>query len=107
MPKRGGAIYSIDVIVRILQALEENGPMKRTNLAIKCSLNYAILLRYLKLLNSLSWVSITFESDKLNVLLTVAGMSVKHKLLPFAGNENTSKIKQNPDPIAITTRINS
>jgi len=105
MSKRTGSIYSIDVMVRILQALEENGPMKRTNLAIKCSLNYAILLRYLKLLNSLSWVSVTLESDKFTVMLAVAGKSAKDKLLPFAGNENTFGIKQKHDQMAITAMI--
>ena len=105
MPQRAGAVISIEVILRIFRALEASGPMKRTNLAARSSLNYAILVRYTKLLKAMAWISITAETDGNLIRLTMAGKDAMKVLSEYLDEpENDTQISSSP--IEIAAKIN-
>ena len=54
MSKTGA--FSFDVISRILENLDENGPMKKTRLATAAGLNFNVCKRYLDLLEPIGWI---------------------------------------------------
>lgn len=80
-----GDTFSVSVIRRILYTLQENGIMKRTNLASKTGLNYAACLRYLRLLNALGWVKISDDKGMDAKADPVVGSQVI--ALTFTGNK--------------------
>jgi len=105
MPQRAGAVISIDVILRILRALETSAPIKRTNLAAKSSLNYAILVRYTKLLRALSWISIAAEPEGSLIRLTTAGKDAVEILSTYLDEpDRSASISDNQ--VAIAARLN-
>ena len=105
MPQRAGAVISIEVILRILRALETSGPIKRTNLAAKSALNYAILVRYTKLLRALSWITITVEPGGNLIRLTIAGKDAVEILSAYLDEPDNNTPISDPQ-VEITARLN-
>lgn len=68
--------FSFKVIKRILDILSEDGPLKKTNLATKAGLNFAVCKRYLELLDALGWAEVDMD-----VIVTQAGRVVGGVLL--------------------------
>ena len=71
--------FSVDVIVRILSILSNEGNMKKTVLAGRARLNYSALIRYVRFLKTLRWVDSTSDSGNL-ISITAIGRSFKRLL---------------------------
>jgi CheY-like chemotaxis protein/predicted transcriptional regulator len=67
--------FSFDVIKRILESLEEHGPMKRTRLASAAGLNFNVCKRYLDLLEPIGWIISDPEPR-----ITSTGKQINHVL---------------------------
>jgi CheY-like chemotaxis protein/predicted transcriptional regulator len=66
---------------RILEALDEEGAMKKTRLALKTGLNYNNCLRYLHLLKVLGWVTVsnTHDSER-DISITALGRNMRSRV---------------------------
>ena len=60
-------LFSMEVINRILGALDEESSMKRTNLAARTRLNYLTCIRYINLLKSIGWIELTSDSELISI----------------------------------------
>jgi predicted transcriptional regulator len=74
--------FNVNVIIRILSILHENGRFNRTNLAGRSGLNYNKCVSYVKLLQSLEWIKI-ISDDGLFVVITEKGTEIIEKLTNF------------------------
>ena len=72
--------FNIDVMYRILEVLNSDGPKKITNLAMHSRLNHATCKKYLNLMSVLSWVEITQEKKGILILVTDTGKKILEKL---------------------------
>jgi len=71
-------IFSIDVIIRILSTLRENGRLNRTNLAGKTGLNYKQCVKYIALLQTIEWVRVVVDRTHYMVI-TEHGIEIVEK----------------------------
>jgi predicted transcriptional regulator len=74
--------FRIDVINRILAVLDQNGPMKKTNLAGRAGLNYDTCVKYVNLLKLLNWIDV-IVNDTEYVIITPYGKQIYDK---FSGD---------------------
>jgi CheY-like chemotaxis protein/predicted transcriptional regulator len=63
MRRQAGDSFSNAVIKRILQVLIENGQLKKTQLAGKAGINYAMCLKYINFLSRLQWIELTKDAN--------------------------------------------
>lgn len=68
------------VVARIVNALREKGPVKRTELAVMTGLSYDTLVKYLQWMNEKGFVKTDSED---NVILTQKGYEVYDKLVKW------------------------
>lgn len=73
---------SVDVIRRVLVALHESGPMKRTNLSGKSGLNYDKCIKYVNLMQRFGWVEIIPDAGH-HVNITEKGINTIEILSDF------------------------
>lgn len=58
MRRKKGDSFSSEVIKRFLNALLENGKMKKTNLSANAGINYDMCVKYAKFLTKVGWIEI-------------------------------------------------
>ena len=75
-------IFSVDVIIRILSTLRENGRLNRTNLAGKTGLNYKQCVKYITLLQTIDWIRVIIDRNHYTVI-TERGIEIVEKLQNF------------------------
>ena len=80
--QRYAKIFSIDVIIRILSTLRENGRLNRTNLAGKTGLNYKQCVKYIALLQTIEWVRVIIDRNHYTVI-TERGIEIIEKFQNF------------------------
>ena len=80
--------FSFIVAKRILSALEQNGPTRKTNLATKSGLNYNACLKYIDMLKLLEWIDITHNKSTL-ISITTLGREINERLFQYPGLETT------------------
>lgn len=80
--QRYAKIFSIDVIIRILSTLRENGRLNRTNLAGKTGLNYKQCVKYIALLQTIDWVRVINDRNYYAVI-TERGIEIVEKFQNF------------------------
>lgn len=85
MPALKGS-FSFIVAKRMVSALEENGPMIKTNLAIHCRLNYNVCIKYVNMLQLLGWVDIRHDK-RTQVTITKRGSEVNARLFQYTGSD--------------------
>ena len=68
------------VVARIVNVLREQGPMKRTQLAVATRLSYDTLVKYLDWMNHSGFVQM---GDEDNVVLTQEGQQVYDRLVKW------------------------
>ena len=74
--------FNLNVMMRILQQLYENGRINRTNLAGKTGLNYNTCIKYINLLQLLGWASL--DHDIINyVAISEKGIEFMKSLSGF------------------------
>jgi CheY-like chemotaxis protein/predicted transcriptional regulator len=91
--------FSFKVIKRILDILSEDGPLKKTNLATKAGLNFAVCKRYLELLDALGWVEVDMD-----VIVTQAGRVVGGVLLDPDSFKEMRLVKKAQETAALEWR---
>ncbi|HET6458954.1 MAG TPA: winged helix-turn-helix domain-containing protein [Nitrosopumilaceae archaeon] len=67
--------FNIIVIKRVLIALHESGPLKRTNLSGKTGLSYNKCIKYINFLQLMGWVEIIFDTGHY-VIITEKGIKI-------------------------------
>ena len=80
--QRYAKIFSIDVIIRILSTLRENGRLNRTNLAGKTGLNYKQCVKYIALLQTIEWVRVIIDRNHYTII-TERGIEIIEKFQNF------------------------
>lgn len=85
-------LYSLDVIVRLLEALAEGRDMKKTSLALKTGLNYNSCMRYLHLLETLGLIAQTKgENSGPAMSITNLGRLMQSRLSFFLASSNVKE----------------
>ena len=95
--------FSFDVAKRILDYLHEHGKTKKTNLATGAGLNYAVCMKYVKILEFLGWLKVD-----LLVQINEQGRQTRRKLselnLAIAGElQSANKLSLNHDQLSADT----
>ena len=86
------ALYSLDVILRLLGTLAEGSEMKKTRLALKTGLNYNSCVRYLRLLETLGLIAQGKGESSENVLsITLLGRQLQSRLSLFLASSNVKE----------------
>ncbi len=87
---------SIELFAEILENLLSN-PMKKTQLSLKCNLDYRTVTRYLSQLESLSHIDRSKNDRAVYVINNKGSSFVKynHSLLEFLENDVGDKTKNN------------
>jgi CheY-like chemotaxis protein len=78
--RRSGNSFSSDVIKRLLQALAESGPLRKTRLSGKAGINYEMCIKYVTFLKTLNWVEIIKVDETECVSITSEGIEHFRKL---------------------------
>jgi predicted transcriptional regulator len=78
--------FSVNVIMRILCILEQDGRIKRTNLAGRSGLNYNKCIGYINLLDQLGWINLVFDAGVWFVSISRQGIEVIDRLAAPRGN---------------------
>ncbi len=75
-----GKNYNIEVIIRILSVLHENGPEKITNLAMRSGINHTTCKKYSYFMQKLEWIQVTSEKCNTYLQVTNSGIKILEKL---------------------------
>jgi predicted transcriptional regulator len=74
----GMTMFNMNVILRILDTLYEEGKMNRTNLANRTRLNYGKCIKYVNLLALLGWIKIILDETHY-LAITDKGFEIMNK----------------------------
>lgn|SRR5574341_1266979 len=77
-------IFSVDVIRRMLEVLENNGPSRITNLAMFSGVNHYTCKRYVYLMSIFGWLEVVYDVNGTKIHLTENGRTVYKLLLCYA-----------------------
>jgi two-component system catabolic regulation response regulator CreB/two-component system response regulator ChvI len=101
--RRSGNSFSSKVIKRLLQALIETGPLRKTRLSGKAGINYEMCIKYVSFLMMLNWVEIIKRVDGTeHVSITSEGIEHLRKLQGESSMKGLD-IKTNTNNISLQT----
>ena len=75
--------FNINVIIRILKALSDNGTLNMTNLAMYSCLNYTRCKKYLCLMKALNWISLENDDRNMKITCTANGKKIMRVFFNF------------------------
>lgn len=103
MSQRSGNSFSSKVIKRLLQALIETGPLRKTRLSGKAGINYEMCIKYVSFLMMLNWVEIIKRVNGTeHVSITSEGIEHLRKLQGESSRRGLD-IKTNTNNISLQT----
>lgn len=79
-------IFSVDVMQRMLDVLDDRGPSKITNLAMFSGLNHNTCKRYVYLMSIFGWFEIAYDGKSTTIQLTENGRTISKLLLSNNGH---------------------
>jgi CheY-like chemotaxis protein/predicted transcriptional regulator len=101
--RRSGNSFSSNVIKRLLQALIETGPLRKTRLSGKSGINYEMCIKYVSFLMMLNWVEIIKRVNGTeHVSITSEGIEHLRKLQGESSMKGLD-IKTNTNNISLQT----